>query len=115
MTYSEPVRAGARRGRSLAASFSSAVSTMGVTGYGCERDEAALFREMGPRCGVVPTVTEAGVSEDNVELASGNRCISVGHKTRIANSTLLALSKAGVRYISTRSIGYNHIDVEYAA
>ncbi len=27
---------------------------------------------------------------------------------------LLALSHAGVTYISTRSIGYNHIDVEYA-
>ncbi len=27
---------------------------------------------------------------------------------------LLALRQAGVRYISTRSVGYNHIDVEYA-
>ena len=26
----------------------------------------------------------------------------------------MALSRAGVRYISTRSIGYNHIDVNYA-
>jgi D-specific alpha-keto acid dehydrogenase len=44
----------------------------------------------------------------------GNECISVGHKTRITNSTLLALSRAGVSYVSTRSIGYNHVDVEYA-
>ena len=28
---------------------------------------------------------------------------------------LLALSEAGVTYISTRSVGYNHIDVDYAA
>jgi len=70
---------------------------------------------MAPCFGVTPTITEAAVSEANAGLTSGNRCISVSHKTRITNSTLLALRRAGVAYISTRSIGYNHIDVEYAA
>jgi D-specific alpha-keto acid dehydrogenase len=82
--------------------------------YGCEPDEAALFRDMAPRLGVVPTITEAAVSEGNIGLAFGNRCISIGHKTHVTNSTLLALSEAGVRYISTRSVGCNHIDVNYA-
>ncbi len=87
---------------------------MGITIYGCEPDEAELFRELSARIGVVPTVTAAAVSEANIELAAGNRCISVGHKTRVTDATLLALSRAGVMYVSTRSIGYNHIDVEYA-
>jgi D-specific alpha-keto acid dehydrogenase len=91
-----------------------AILTMGMTIYGCGRDEAVLFRELAPRLGVTPTITAAAVAEANSELALGNRCISVGHKTRVTNSTLLALSQAGVRYISTRSIGYNHIDVPYA-
>ncbi len=69
---------------------------------------------MAPRFGVLPTITEAVVSEANIELAFGNRCISIGHKTQVANATLLALSRAGVEYLSTRSIGYNHIDVKYA-
>jgi D-specific alpha-keto acid dehydrogenase len=69
---------------------------------------------MAPRLGVVPTITEAAVSEGNTGLARGNRCISIGHKTQVTNSTLLALSEAGVTYISTRSVGYNHIDVNYA-
>lgn len=86
----------------------------GITIYGCGRDEAILFREMAPRFGVMPTITDTAVSEDNIELAFGNRCISVGHKTQIANSTLLALSQAGVKYISTRSIGYDHINVKCA-
>ncbi|WP_425387939.1 D-lactate dehydrogenase VanH [Amycolatopsis nigrescens] len=85
-----------------------------MTIYGCGPDEAALFREMAPRFGVRPTITEAAVSEANIELASGNRCISVGHKTRLTDNILLALGQAGVTYISTRSIGYNHINVEYA-
>jgi D-specific alpha-keto acid dehydrogenase len=87
---------------------------MGITIYGCEQDEAALFREMAPGLGIVPTITEAAVSDGNIGLALGNRCISIGHKTQVTNATLLALSEAGVTYISTRSVGYNHIDVNYA-
>jgi D-specific alpha-keto acid dehydrogenase len=114
MTHSAPARPAARRTRSLASSSSSAVPALGITIYGCGQDEAVLIREMAPRLGVVPTITEAAVSDGNIGLALGNRCISVGHKTQVTNSTLLALSEAGVTYISTRSVGYNHIDVEYA-
>jgi D-specific alpha-keto acid dehydrogenase len=114
MTDSEPARAAARRIWSLAPASSPAVLATGITVYGCGQDEAVLFREMAPRFGVMPTITDAAVSEANIELALGNRCISVGHKTQIADPALLALSRAGVEYISTRSIGYNHINVEYA-
>jgi D-specific alpha-keto acid dehydrogenase len=69
---------------------------------------------MAPLFGVLPTFTNAAVSEANLELALGNRCISVGHKSRISKSTLLALRRAGVEYISTRSVGFDHIDVECA-
>jgi D-specific alpha-keto acid dehydrogenase len=113
MTFREPARTAART-RSLASSSASAAPAMGITIYGCGQDEAVLFREMAPRFDVMPTITEAAASEANIELAFGNQCISVGHKTRITNSTLFALSQAGVMYISTRSIGYNHINVNYA-
>ncbi|SER23096.1 D-isomer specific 2-hydroxyacid dehydrogenase family protein [Actinokineospora terrae] len=102
MSYSDPAR-------------TPGPPTPGITVYGCEQDEADLFRRLAPRLGVEPTITEMAVSEASVELATGNRCVSVDHKTRIANSTVLALSRAGVVYVSTRSIGYDHIDVEYAA
>jgi D-specific alpha-keto acid dehydrogenase len=114
MAHSAPARTAARRTRPLASSPAAAVPTLGITIYGCEQDEAELFREMAPRLGVVPTITEAAVSEGNIGLALGNRCISIGHKTQVTNSTLLALSEAGVTYISTRSVGCNHIDVDYA-
>ena len=69
---------------------------------------------MAPRFGVVPTVTDSAPSETNIELVAGNRCISVGHKVSISSPVLLALREAGVKYISTRSVGYNHIDVQTA-
>lgn len=94
---------------------SPAVSATGITVYGCGQDEAALFRELSPRFDVAPTFTEAPASEANVALASGNRCISISHKDQVTNSTLLALSRVGVSYVSTRSTGCNHVDVSYAA
>ncbi|MFJ2887610.1 D-isomer specific 2-hydroxyacid dehydrogenase family protein [Streptomyces sp. NPDC087305] len=86
----------------------------GITIYGCGPDEAALFRELAPRLGVLPTITRAPVNETNAQLAAGNRCVSVSHRTPITNSVLRALGRAGVAYISTRSIGRDHIDVDYA-
>ena len=86
----------------------------GITAYGCARDEAALFDVLAPRFGVRATVTEAALTEDNVDLALGDRCVSVGHQTPVTNPALRALGRAGVRYLSTRSIGTNHIDVAYA-
>ncbi|CAM5618904.1 lactate dehydrogenase [Streptomyces rimosus subsp. rimosus] len=69
---------------------------------------------MAPRFGVVPTITKAAVCEANVGLAAGNRCISIGHKTHVTRATLMALSRVGVEYLSTRSVGCDHIDVSYA-
>ena len=51
-----------------------AACNVGITIYGCEQDEAVLFREMAPRLGVRPTITAAALAETNVDLALGNRC-----------------------------------------
>jgi D-specific alpha-keto acid dehydrogenase len=80
-------------------------NAVGVTLYGCEQDEADLFEAVSPRFGVVPTFAHDVIS------MPVNRCISVGHRTPISESDLRALRGAGVEYISTRSIGVDHIDV----
>ena len=82
--------------------------------FGCTRDEAALFRVLAPRFGVLPTITGAAASEANAVLALGDQAVSVSHRTRLTNDTLRALSRAGVRYVSARSIGLDHIDVRFA-
>jgi D-specific alpha-keto acid dehydrogenase len=112
MAYGEPTRMVAPSPRP--ALPSDRARPVGITAYGCDPHEAAIFREIAPRLGVVATVTEAAVSATTVELARGNRCISVGHKTAITRDTLGELSSAGVRYLSTRSIGHDHIDVAHA-
>jgi D-specific alpha-keto acid dehydrogenase len=74
----------------------------------------ALLREVAARHAVTPTITSAAASEATAGLSAGNRCISIGHKSQISQATLRALHRAGVRYISTRSAGYNHIDLSAA-
>jgi D-specific alpha-keto acid dehydrogenase len=91
-----------------------ALLRVGITFYGSERHETTLLEEMAVRHGVTPTITSAAASEATAALSAGNRCISVGHKSQISHVTLLALHRAGVRYISTRSAGYNHIDLHAA-
>ncbi len=88
---------------------------VGLTIYGCSRHEAVLFQELAPRFGVRPTITEASASGATLELARGVRCVSVPHRTAVSHATLRGLSRAGVRYLSTRSVGHDHIDAGFAA
>lgn len=107
---------GLRRGETLVrAGTEPRPRQAGLTAFGCSRDETAAFRDLGTRLGMSVTPVEAAACVDNAELARGNRCVSVSHKTRITNATLLALGRAGVEYIGTRSIGFDHIDLQFAA
>ena len=73
--------------------------------------------------GLVETAQELGVelelsSEvpcmENVELVNGFEGVSVLGQGDINSELLSAWKKQGVDYVSTRTIGYNHIDVENA-
>lgn len=92
----------------------SAAGNPGLTVYGAEPDEVALFQELAPGFGVLPTIVAEPVTEQNARLAAGTRCVSIGHKTGVSNAALLTLRRAGVEYLSTRSIGFNHLDLAYA-
>jgi D-specific alpha-keto acid dehydrogenase len=85
-----------------------------LTIYGCGRDEAALFTALAPRYGVRFRIVADPVSEANADRAAGSRCVSVGHQAPVTATTLRALSRVGVELVSTRSIGVDHVDVEYA-
>ncbi|WP_408898603.1 NAD(P)-dependent oxidoreductase [Nocardioides sp. R1-1] len=86
-----------------------------ITAFDCTPDEAAVLRELAARYDVRATITATAPSVDTAVLASGCRAVSVSHRTALNRPTLRALRRAGVRYVSTRSIGYDHVDVEYAA
>ena len=86
-----------------------------LTVYGCARDEADLFRELSPRFGIDATITSDAASDTCSLSVPVSRCVSVGHKSEMSRAILRALRDAGVEYVSTRSIGLNHIDLHAAA
>ena len=86
----------------------------GVTAYGCSEHEERLFRELAPRLGVRSILTRAPLTAETLALAAGNRCVSVSHRTPVPDSVLPALSRIGVEYLSTRSVGCNHVDLAAA-
>ncbi|AJM77024.1 hypothetical protein APU90_04815 [Rathayibacter toxicus] len=83
--------------------------------FDCTESEAREFREESARRGIPVLLTADPLTEATAAQAYGRRCVSVGHRNRISNQTLHELSKVGVIYISTRSVGFDHIDVDYAA
>lgn len=85
-----------------------------ITVYGCEPDEAAVFNKLSYEFGVTVSLIKEAVSENNAKLAAGCRCISVSHKAELSEPLLFELKNAGVKYICTRSIGFNHIDIQAA-
>ena len=52
--------------------------------------------------------------EDNVEDVKGCDCISITTNSRITRNMMAAYRDLGIRFISTRTIGYEHIDIEAA-
>ena len=87
---------------------------MGITIYGCEPDEAALFREMAPRLGVVPDHHRQRPFRSEYRSGIGQSMHQCRSQDNLGSPLLVALQPAGVRYISTRSVGYDHIDLECA-
>lgn len=87
---------------------------MDITVFGCESDEMEVFQKISYELGVTATLIKDSISESNAGLADGCCCVSVSHKAELSEQLLLALKHAGVKYISTRSIGFNHIDIQAA-
>lgn len=90
------------------------MSCFRITVYGCENDEQSAFRTLSPQFGIIPFMTNSNISEKNIKLSAGSKCISVGHKEKVSRNIIAALKNVGVEYINTRSIGINHIDMQAA-
>lgn len=76
-------------------------------------DEARYFQEFGKAYGVEILPVREDPTPENAALAAGCEGVSV-LTTDISAEIIRKWSEAGVRHISTRTIGYDHIDLEAA-
>lgn len=87
---------------------------MKVTVYNCrEFDEKELFIKYGKELGLELTLCPEEPHEGNLELAEGSECVNI-ITSKMTRELLEGLKARGVRYLVTRTIGYDHVDVEAA-
>lgn len=82
--------------------------------YGIWEDEKAKLEALSKLYGFEYVSTSDSLSVENAVLCKGCDGVSSLGKIKVNDALLKALSDVGIRYYSTRTVGYNHIDLEAA-
>ncbi len=86
---------------------------MRILAYSHRSDETEFFKEFSNKYNVEVVLTESEPTMETAELAKGFDCISI--ITTIIDAELVEkFYELGVKFISTRTIGYDHIDLKKA-
>lgn len=86
---------------------------MKVFVYNYQEQEAVYFNTCNKALGIDISTCPQQPSIENANLSQGYECISV-LSTPISRALILKFHEIGVRFISTRTIGYDHIDLAAA-
>lgn len=86
---------------------------MRILAYSHRSDETEFFKEFSNKYNVEVVLTESEPTMETAELSKGFDCISI--ITTIIDAELVEkFYNLGVKFISTRTIGYDHIDLKKA-
>ena len=86
---------------------------MKIFAYSVRADEVDFFTTYAQKYGVTLGTTTVGPTQETLSLAKGYDAISI-LTTPLTKEHLLVLKEMGIGYISTRTVGYEHIDGEAA-
>ncbi len=87
---------------------------MNLTVFEVSRDEMLELNVLSHSLPAVLTLVEEALSPQTLSKARGAEGVSVLGRSRLDRPMLEALAKLGARYISTRTIGVDHIDLAAA-
>ena len=79
--------------------------------YGIWEAERAMLEKMSKELGFDYTVTTEPISLETLEYCEGCDGVSSLGKVNANADLMAALAQKGIRYFSTRTVGYNHIDL----
>ena len=89
------------------------VRKMKILAYSHRPDETEFFKKFKNKYNIDIELCEQAPNMNNVNLAKGFDCISI-ITTHINEELLTEFHNIGVKFISTRTIGYDHIDLKKA-
>lgn len=87
---------------------------MRIIAYSVRPDEHYGFRHFSEELGCEVTYVKERLSMDNVELAKGYEYVTILGNCTASREVLKELASYGVKYLASRSAGYNNIDTEAA-
>ena len=88
---------------------------MKIIAFEVRNDELESFKKMEKEYEAEITYVCDVLSKDNVYLLEGFEYVSILGFSKLDKDLIDLMKIYGVKAVSTRTIGYNHIDVEYAA
>ncbi|MEG7531317.1 MAG: NAD(P)-dependent oxidoreductase [Hungatella sp.] len=87
---------------------------MKIAAFSCREDEIGYFEGYGKQYGIDLVWTSNAPGLDNAKLVEGCQAVSV-ITTPIAEDLIRVWHKYGIKVISTRTVGYEHIHYQLAA
>ena len=87
---------------------------MKIAAYEVRRDEQKDFVFIAEKLGVELTEAEDNLTLENIDTVNGAEGVTILGRTRFDRALLTAVQERGVKYISTRTIGADHIDLTAA-
>ncbi len=87
---------------------------MKILAYNVREDERVYFEKYSNELGCQVMLTEADATIENADLAEGCDGVSVLGMFNIDRALLEKFKSLGVKVVSTRTVGYNHLDLEAA-
>lgn len=85
-----------------------------IVAFEVREDEYSSFEELKNELGIKLVCHPFDISLKTLDQLEGTQAISILGHSHLDAELLQALHDAGVRYISTRTVGYNHIDLQAA-
>ncbi len=85
-----------------------------ISVFGCAKDERQLFERYAARYGVGICCIDDPLKHENAYDIPPESAISVNHKAPVDALMIRTLKGRGVKYLSTRSVGLDHIDLKAA-
>lgn len=86
---------------------------MKILAYSHRSDETQYFKEFSEKYNVEVKLCDYEPNKDTADFAKGFDCISI-ITTKIPGELVEKFYKLGVKFISTRTVGYDHIDLKKA-
>lgn len=87
---------------------------MKITAYEVRNDEKEYLKREAKKRGVEVVLIAGPMTEENIDRADGSNGITILGETKLDERLMEEVSRRGIKVVATRTIGYDHIDLNAA-